>query len=529
MRIRATPAVASIAALMLALAPLLAAAALAPGDVCTPLEDASYDGSLASMSCLEVPGPELEITDLEVQIASYDTWVGELTFKVLNPDGQALTLMSRPGLDEPADDGSWCCGDSSNLKREYPVLFDDQATVSAEDMGATIDGFQSACRDDGVCELFPFPDTGPGTSLADFNGQSAAGTWRVCVGDSQGGDVGAVCSAALVFNDLAGDLELEQSAPDGVAFPPGQPGGGAFDLLLRAFNHGPADQSEVEVTHHLSPDLEILADDCGGTLAGDVWNWQIGDLAAGAAAECRLSARLEQAACGPVINVARVSGLGGDLEPANDYAVFTNAQSQSITDGSFEHVRSDGTWDVTPPGFGGPLCVYWSCQFSDTQHPRTGAWWLRFGSNAAPVSGSARQTVIIEPEAELDLWLQIPGPCDSPDDYLEVRIDGTAVLRIDGSSPLCGSPGYTRQRADVSAFADGGSHDLEIYSETFFSGGSSTRFFVDDVSLARGVCQEAVLPPVVEIPALGTGGLAALLLALAGAGIRSLRRRRPRA
>ncbi len=519
MSVSPAPAVALLLAVAAPFTCAVCADPLAPGVVCTPFKDAQYDGSRASMVCLEVPGPDVEITDLEVQIASDDTWVGEVTFKVVSPEDQVLTLMSRPGLDEPADDGSWCCGDSSNLLRDDPVLFDDQAAVSAEDMGATIGGGQTVCRDDSICELFPFPDTGPGSSLADFNGQNAAGSWRVCAGDSQGGDVGTLCSAALVWNGLAGDLELSQSAPDGVAFPPGQPGGGAFELLLRAENHGPADQVGVEVTNALSPDLEVLGDDCGGAFTGGAWSWQVGDLAAGAAAECRLSARFTTAACGPLINVGQVRGLHGDLEAANDYAVFTNVASQAITDGSFE---SGGAWTLTP----GILCHYFTCRFSD---PRTGDRYLRFGYSLAPMSGSARQTVIIEPGAAFDFWMQIPEACDSPDDFLEARIDGVPVLRVDGSSEHCGSPGYRRLRADVSAFGDGGSHQLEIYGETFLTGGDPTVFYVDDVSLAPGVCQAAVLPPVVEIPALGPGGLALLALALAAAGLRSFRdRSRPR-
>jgi len=164
------------------------------------IPDNGYDGTLGSMVCIDVTGEAGTISDLDVQVAISHTWVGDLVIKLVSPTGDILTLLSRPGLSEPADDGTDCCGDSSNLDMGSPLTFDDDAAVSAEDMGAGLDGSGVICQDDGECTFAPAPDTGPGTNLAQFNGQDGAGTWQVCVGDSGGGDTGDFDSATLAFS-----------------------------------------------------------------------------------------------------------------------------------------------------------------------------------------------------------------------------------------------------------------------------------------------------------------------------------------
>jgi len=167
------------------------------GKVAIP--DNAYDGTLGTMVCIDVAGQAGTISDLDVEVAISHTWAGDLVIKLVSPTGEVLTLLSRPGLSEPADDGTSCCGDSSNLDMGSPLTFDDDATVSAEDMGSSLDGSGIICQDDAECNFFPFPDTGPGTNLAQFNGQDGAGTWQVCVGDSGGGDTGDFDSAQMAF------------------------------------------------------------------------------------------------------------------------------------------------------------------------------------------------------------------------------------------------------------------------------------------------------------------------------------------
>ena len=164
------------------------------------IPDNAYDGTLESMVCIDVTGEAGTISDLDVQVAVSHTWAGDLVIKLVSPSGEVLTLLSRPGLSENVDDGTDCCGDSSNLDMGSPLTFDDDAGVSAENMGASLDSSGVICQDDAECSFIPAPGSGPGTNLAQFNGQDGAGTWQVCVGDAGGGDTGDFDSAALNFS-----------------------------------------------------------------------------------------------------------------------------------------------------------------------------------------------------------------------------------------------------------------------------------------------------------------------------------------
>jgi len=165
-----------------------------------PIPDNGYDGTLASMACFNVAGPSGIITDMSATVAIDHTWIGDLVIKVVAPDNTVLTLMSRPGFAETADDGTGCCGDSSDLSAAAPVTFANGAATSAEDMGATIAGNQVVCTDDGLCDYAPAPGAGPGTDFSDFIGMDATGTWQICVGDSVAADTGQIDETVSTLN-----------------------------------------------------------------------------------------------------------------------------------------------------------------------------------------------------------------------------------------------------------------------------------------------------------------------------------------
>lgn len=183
------------------------------------IPDDGYDGTLGSMVCLDVPGQAGTINDINVQVAITHTWVGDLVIKLVSPSSEVLTLLSRPGYGESADDGTGCCGDSSNLDLNFPITFDDSAATSAEDMGSTLSG-GVICQDDGICTFAPAPGAGPGTNLAQFIGQDGAGTWQVCVGDSAGGDTGDFDSAQIIFDVTAPPTPTPQAVPGVPAMTP---------------------------------------------------------------------------------------------------------------------------------------------------------------------------------------------------------------------------------------------------------------------------------------------------------------------
>ncbi len=168
------------------------------------IPDDNYDGSLGSMLCetINVTGINADVFSASLDMSMSHTWTGDVTIKLQNPNGDVLGVMSRPGLAEPADDGSDCCGSSEALVVSAPVSFFDGAATSAEDMGSFGDDI---CAVDGICEYAPFPDSvaNPPATFADLGVGSANGDWNVCVGDSGNGDTGTLESVTLNVLEFA--------------------------------------------------------------------------------------------------------------------------------------------------------------------------------------------------------------------------------------------------------------------------------------------------------------------------------------
>jgi uncharacterized membrane protein len=104
----------------------------------------------------------------------------------------------------------------------------------------------------------------------------------------------------------------------------------------------------------------------------------------------------------------------------------------------------------------------------------------------------------------LSFWLEIPV-ADNPG-FLNVEIDNTVVFSVTEAD--AGSYAtYTEVIVDITAFADGGSHNLEFYSEVS-AGTNVTNFFVDDVSIpvsSVAACDNPVDIPWLSVsPAAGT-------------------------
>lgn len=175
------------------------------GGLAAAIPDSIYDGNPPSMLCRDLVVPDDPIAfvdDVEVRVGIDHVWVGDLTIKLISPEGKTLTLLSRPGLDEQVDDGTDCCGDSADLSKAFPLTFRDGGLADAEQIGASLPNpSQVVCKDDMMdpCEWVPNPGAGPGGTLADFRGDLAAGTWKLCVGDSNLSDKGSLDAVALTI------------------------------------------------------------------------------------------------------------------------------------------------------------------------------------------------------------------------------------------------------------------------------------------------------------------------------------------
>lgn len=138
------------------------------------------------------------VSNVSANVTITHTWIGDLTIKLVAPNGAILTLLNRPGS-TAADNGiDTPIGDSTNWGGSS-ILFGDGAGTEAETMGNTLTDAQSICINDGRCAHDPSPDTAPSppASFADLNDQSASGVWSMCVGDSVSLDTGTFTSWTL--------------------------------------------------------------------------------------------------------------------------------------------------------------------------------------------------------------------------------------------------------------------------------------------------------------------------------------------
>lgn len=149
----------------------------------TPFDDL-YDGTLGSMASLSLDVTDsMTITDVDVVIDIAYTWAGDLVWKLQSPSGTVVDLVSRPGFDEPADDGSGCCGEGSDLVFGNIYEIDDAAPLSSETMGSggedPIDSF--VLHSSGFSNEF---------GLTMLDGEDSLGVWTLYVGQGAAGDTG---------------------------------------------------------------------------------------------------------------------------------------------------------------------------------------------------------------------------------------------------------------------------------------------------------------------------------------------------
>ncbi len=161
----------------------------------------------------------------------------------------------------------------------------------------------------------------------------------------------------------------------------------------------------------------------------------------------------------------------------------TCSAADIILDGGFETGITDPIWNN--PNFssnwGTPLCDIASCGTGGgSASPRTGLTWAWFGSRDRPETARLGQSVIIPPgTAELHFWMRVGNVTAPFSDVLSVKIDNVTVQSY--AEPFVSEPQYTERVIDLSAFANGASHNIKFEYRGPTSGEAS--FLVDDVSL----------------------------------------------
>lgn len=165
-------------------------------------------------------------------------------------------------------------------------------------------------------------------------------------------------------------------------------------------------------------------------------------------------------------------------------ATPTCTPSNIILDGGFESGGVPSTiWNdpQTSTNFGTPLCTEASCGTgSGASPPRSGLTWAWFGGIPLPETATLGQNVTIPAgTASLHFWMRI-GTVSSPfTDVLHIKIDNVTVQSY--TEPSVSERGYTERIIDLSAFADGGLHNIQF--EYIGPSDGTGSYVVDDVTL----------------------------------------------
>jgi hypothetical protein len=157
-----------------------------------------------------------------------------------------------------------------------------------------------------------------------------------------------------------------------------------------------------------------------------------------------------------------------------------SAPQDVVQDGGFEAGTPNPFWNEASSNFGTPLCTAGSCGTGGGTGPHSGTWWAWFGGTPAQEVGSVDQDVTIPSgTATLSFWLEIPVADTSG--FMNVEIDNNVVATFTQADQGAYAT-YVQVVLDVSAYADGGTHNLE-FSSTTDAGAGVLNFFVDGVKL----------------------------------------------
>jgi hypothetical protein len=174
-------------------------------------------------------------------------------------------------------------------------------------------------------------------------------------------------------------------------------------------------------------------------------------------------------------DIRAVKPKGQDNRGAVDATV--NAASVFVVeDGSFEAGSPNPYW--VESSLNGPDVI------GRYRFAHSGSMLAWFGGYPVAEESSISQDVTFDAGLGATLrFYTMFGRCDNYDDYVEVLIDGQQVALINGYNGNCHWATYTEHTVDVSAFADGGVHNLTFHSATTPVNGSFTNIFVDDVAV----------------------------------------------
>jgi uncharacterized repeat protein (TIGR01451 family) len=320
-------------------------------------------------------------------------------------------------------------------------------------------------------------DGGAGATVGIENADGSIGLTYSCDSDT------LTDSLAIQYGitDQAADLVLTKTASATDV-----PVGGSFTFTIDLTNDGPQTATGVVVTDTLSSDLTYVSDTCGGSGAPN-WTWNVGTLAADASTSCTITVSLND--CNIITNTATATANEIDPPGNSTDTVTINQSAAGLQDGSFEATvpgaapgdpATNPFWDAASAQFGTPFCDLSSCgDGGGTAGARTGDWWVWFGGATANETGNVNQDATLTGTPTLSFYLWAPVPSGSGTGTMDVLVDGNSVFQVtQGQAPY--DTGYQLVEVDLTAYADGGVHNIRFESSTV---NDVVTFNVDDVFL----------------------------------------------
>jgi hypothetical protein len=148
-------------------------------------------------------------------------------------------------------------------------------------------------------------------------------------------------------------------------------------------------------------------------------------------------------------------------------------------DPGFENGTPNGFWTEYSDNFLTPICSTGVCGFGGGTGPHSGIYWVWFGGTSDLEMGYVHQDVMFpNVPSNLTFWLEIPAVGTTGN--MQVVIDGNPIFTVTEADAGM-YPTYTKVIVDISAYSDGGLHNLRFASTTN-AGAAPLNFFVDDVA-----------------------------------------------
>ncbi|HEY0595106.1 proprotein convertase P-domain-containing protein [Sphingopyxis sp.] len=252
-----------------------------------------------------------QVTDVNIGVQLTHTYRGDLRATLVSPSGTVVDLISNVGTTP------------DNLN----VLFDDSAAASVT---------THTSNNDSTTTAPPYQrDFRPQGSLADFNGEGSAGTWRLTICDSLNGDSGAFRRSDLTLTTVPltpyADLSLGKSVSNAApAF------GASINYVLSVTNASgaPLTATGVTVQDTLPAGFNFTSASGFGSYNSITGEWTVGSIPPGTTRTLTITGTVAATAGATVTNSAEVSASSTfdmDSTPGNGVAGEDDFDSASFT------------------------------------------------------------------------------------------------------------------------------------------------------------------------------------------------------